>query len=285
MTSLVGVAISTTGDEHRLGFLETTVAAWREHAPLGSVMVVTVDGDEDATARVREVVDAAGPRGHVGGNTVRVGQPLDDREVRDGRLGVATNKNTGIEYLMDAGVQHLFLCDDDTRPLSREAWRTHTDWRYPHSMVCWGRGRRLPTSTDYAKWSWPRGVLLYARREVIEAVGGMDERFGPGGHEHVEWSRRIHQAGLTPTPFLSPLVYGGQGARGAAALWSCEDMPKPGEWTAAVSRRREKITSVRRRPGDWEKIEKLMGERDGNTAFVPFRASENQRASATLSTN
>ena len=44
----IGVAISTTGDEHRLGFLETCVSAWRKALPLGSVIAVTVDGDADA---------------------------------------------------------------------------------------------------------------------------------------------------------------------------------------------------------------------------------------------
>lgn len=221
----------------------------------------------------------------MGGVTLRVGQPLDNREVREGRLGVAVNKNTGIEYLMESGVEHLFLCDDDARPIRRQALDLHVKWRYPHSMVCWGRGRRVPTSTDYAKWSWPRGVLLYARRGVIDTVGGMDERFGPGGHEHVEWSRRIHQAGLTPSPFLSPLVYARGDARGAAAYWACEDMPKPGEWAAETARRRAGITSVRRRDGDWAEIEKIMVERDGRPGFVPYWAHENQRESATLCNN
>lgn len=281
MNGVMGVAISTTGDEHRLGFLETAVAAWREVLPLGSVLIVTVDGPEEAAARAYEAFD----RTKYGG-CVRVGQ---GRPMRDGRQGVAVNKNTGIEFLMDANVEHLFLCDDDTWPLNIQALTKHTelvDRGIAHSMVCWGGHRLTASRMGYATWSWPRGVLLYAQRGVIEGVGGMIEEFGPGGHEHVEWSRRIHQAGLTPAEFCSPAVYAEMGPTGratrASIFWNCEDMRKPREPFGGTRLRRNKITSVRRTPEDWPQIEQIMAERDGDTSFVPFRAHENGRASATL---
>lgn len=277
----IGVAISTTGDEHRLAFLETCIAAWREHLPLGSVLVVTVDGSEADYARAYSVFD----RSKYGG-IVRVGQ---GREARDGRQGVAVNKNTGIEFLMDAGAQHLFLCDDDTWPLMPSAFGKHVwlaDAGVPHSMVCWGANRFTGRNERYATWNWPRGSLLYVRRDVVEVVGGMIEAFGPGGHEHVEWSRRIHQKGFTPALYCSPVVYAeasplGRASR-ASMLWNCEDMRKPRESFGAHRHRRTKITSVRRTAEDWPAIEKIMAERDGDTSFVPFAAHENGRASATL---
>lgn len=287
----IGVAISTTGDEHRLGFLETAVAAWREHLLLGSVIVVTVDGSEDDTERVREVVDRAGPKGHIGGTTWRVGQvgpgiPSRFPMYRDGRMGVAVNKNTGIELLMEAGVSDLFLCDDDTWPIFPTAISKHVEMNEPHSMVCWGASRLTSAGPHYASWSWPRGSLLYVERSVISEVGGMIEAFGPGGHEHVEWSRRIYQAGLTPAPFISPRVYAetsplGRGTR-ASMFWHCEDMRRRGETVGDHRLRRKRLTSVRRRPEDWEHIETIMAEKDGDTSFVPFMAHENGRASATL---
>lgn len=284
-----GVAISTTGDEHRLGFLEAAVHHWRRALPLGSVIVVTVDGGMDALLRATVVVDKAGPNGHCGGVTVQVGQVgpgIPDRlRYRDGKLGVAVNKNTGIEWLMDAGVDHLFLCDDDTYPLSRSALRAHTEMGQRHSMVSWGKHRmknitHANESERYVEWTWPRGVMLYVHRPVIDIVGGMDERFGPGGHEHVEFSRRIHQVGLTPVPYLTPLAYSTQ--TGTARLWHCEDMRRPDESSVSNGHRRKRITTVRREPGDWDKIEQVMADRDGNTSFVPYQARDNGRGSATL---
>lgn len=283
----IGVAISTTGDEHRLGFLETCVTAWRKALPLGSVIVVTVDGDEQAHVRAGGVVDSAGPPGYVGGNTVRVGQ---GRPSRNGRQGVAVNKNTGIEYLRANGVEHLFLCDDDTWPLYTASVMKHIEFEYKHSMVCWGESRVDYTQASYAAWKWPRGVLLYAHRSVVETVGGMVEEFGPGGHEHVEWSRRIHQARVfTAEPYVTPASYAQPGPAGpatrASALWHCEDMPRPGERGGQFKVRKQANTSVRRTEDDWAEINKIMAERDGDTTFVPYTATENGRGSATLYTS
>jgi hypothetical protein len=280
----VGVAISTTGDEHRMGFLETCVRQWCAIEDLHSLFV-TVDGDEDAARRVADAVYE-----HTG-SVYRVGV---GRPTRDGRQGVAVNKNTGLELLTDVdSLQHLFLCDDDTWPLNKHALLKHTglaDAGVPHSMVCWGTSRLLEKHANpaYATWTWPRGVLLYVRREVVLDIGGMDERFGPGGHEHVEWSRRIHQAGYTPDLYVSPLVYAERGWAGrgtrASSLWHAEDMRRQGEPVGDHQHRRRKLTSVRRKGSDWSRIEQLMVERDGDTSFVPFTAQENGRASATLCT-
>ena len=288
MSGMVGVAISTTGDEHRLGFLETTVRAWRGLLPLGSFIAVTVDGDEAALARAQGVVDREDPSGRAGGYVVRVGQPNGSHhEVRAGRLGVAVNKNTGIEALMDVGCTHLFLCDDDARPKDKRAITLHTDFTLPHSMVCWGKhrldGLALTGLDRYARWSWPRGVMLYARSYVIDRVGGMDENFGPGGHEHVEWSQRIHNAGCTPAAFASPVAYAADS--GLRQLWDCEDMRKPQEQGPQWQERKARNTTVRREPGDWTKIDALMLAREGSSDFVPYRAHENGRLSATLSPN
>lgn len=36
---------------------------------------------------------------------------------------------------------------------------------------------------------------------MIDTVGGMDTGYGAHGGEHVDWSQRIHDAGLTRWPF------------------------------------------------------------------------------------
>lgn len=269
MSGLIGVAISTTGDGHRLGMLTQCVDAWRAHLPLGSVLVVTVDGDEAATERAYA---AANPSKF--GNVYRVGQ---GRQTREGTQGVAVNKNTGLELLMKQGVEHVFLCDDDTWPLSGGSISHHVrlgrDHNILHNMICWGAGRKPKQYTNYASWSWPRGVLLYAHNSAIDRVGGMDERFGPGGHEHVEWSKRIHAAGLTPKDFCTPRVYADANGMGVERLWHCSDIE------------RKHRTTVRRVGADWKNIKQVMAERDGDTSFVPYTATENGRESATLWTS
>lgn len=281
----IGVAISTTGDEHRMAFLETSVLLWSS-ALRGSdaELIVTVDGDAEHAQRVYDSV------GHAA-DVIRVGQPEfgETRLPRDGRLGVATNKNTGIEALMDAHVTHLFLSDDDTAPRFPQSLQKHIALSAAgvfHSMVCWGAHRLLgppAPSQPWAKWSWPRGVMLYAHQQAVLHVGGMDERFGPGGHEHVEWSTRMHRAGLTPHPFVSPASFATRNGKGANALWLCEDMRKPSETGAAHNARRKEITSVRRLPGDWNQIGRVMHERETNDwVYVSYTARANSRASATL---
>lgn len=275
----VGVAISTTGDEHRFDLLRRCVVGWHVNLPCEASLFVTVDGDDAAVARVALAVkEWTGGVYQVGHNLNTVGTPLVIP--RDGRLGVAVNKNTGLELLMNVGVEHLFLSDDDAWPINPFAADCHTNGYEPHSMVNWG-GHRLKQDV----WDWPRGAVLYARRDVVLRVGGMVEAFGPGGHEHVEWSRRIHQHGLTPALYPSPLVYSDQGGLGARQFWHAEDMPRPGERRANLVSRRRGLTSVRRQPGDWAHIEKILAEMDGKTDFVPYAANENGRASATLYEN
>lgn len=290
----IGVAISTTGDKHRLDLLRRAIAYWRaaQHEASGwklepDAVFVTVDGDDEAMRRVTAAV------GYEPVNFYQVGQPAPGMrpfiQPRDGRLGVAANKNTGLELLMDAGVDQLFLSDDDTWPLRGASIDLHVSGNLEHSMVCWGKHRLAPhpRGCEYAAWTWPRGSMLHTTRSVVDTVGGMIEAFGPGGHEHVEWSRRIHEAGLTPVLYPSPSVYAalarGRGvATGAAAYWHAEDMPRQGEGRASLMSRKRATTSVRRMDGDWEHIEKIMQDAEGSTSFVAYQASANGRSSATL---
>lgn len=295
MTGRIGVAISTTGDVHRLGLLEQCAQAWwRALAAKGlpTTVYVTVDGDEDAVARVARAVMGFAEVYRVGqGGNMKIPGVPQVYPAYEGttRLGVAVNKNTGIELLMDSAtdIEHLFLCDDDTWPLLPQSIDKHLTLNMAHdvrhSMVCWG-GHRLSGMPNgaLAYWTWPRGVMLYARRNVIETIGGMDERFGPGGHEHVEWSQRIYNAGLTPQPFCSPASYGTREGYGARALWHAEDMRRPGEKLGDHRLRRRNLTSVRRRDEDWDLINEIMDQRQGSRDFLPYQAHENGRGSATL---
>ena len=276
---LPGVAISTTGEEHRMGFLETSVVGWSAALPAGSPVFVTVDGTADTAARVAEVL--AGTSAQVN----RIGQPHDKDRVRDGRVGVAANKNTGLELLMAAGVLDLFLSDDDTTPRNPDALKLHQNLSSPHSMVCWGKSRMDTTHKgETAAWTWPRGVMLYQHRVIVDSVGGMVEDFGPGGHEHAEWSMRIHNGGWTPANFPSPLEYWRKGGMGAEDYWLPQDMRRRGESLPAHQKRKQALTTVRRRKGDWTKIGALMESLEGSTQFFPYQACENGREPSTLFT-
>lgn len=267
------VAISTTGDEHRLGFLETAVDMWDKALGPGDALFVTVDGN------ARDVQRVAGVLADLTESVWQIGQGLN-AGVR--RLGVAVNKNTGLELMMDnTRAEHLFLCDDDTWPLYSASLEKHTTYTEPHSMVNWGRNRAKPDGT----WKWPRGVLLYAHRSVVAQVGGMDERFGAGGHEHAEWSQRIHNAGLTSTDFPSPPSYLTRNCGGARALWHAEDMARVGEPKGSFLARKRRLTTITREASDWERIHKVMADQAGSSKYVGFRAHENGRASATLCSN
>lgn len=130
--------------------------------------------------------------------------------------GVAATKNRGLTALMEAGCTELFLADDDVWPIRSHWWAPYVRSPEQHLCHCWGRSRYVREEDGITVWSWPRGVLLYATREVIDAVGGMRTEFGRWGGEHAEWSRRIHNAGFTRHPF--------QDATAAQhGVWHCLD--------------------------------------------------------------
>lgn len=185
--------------------------------------------------------------------------------------GVAATKNRGIRALMAAGVDHLFLADDDVYPLSKFSWTRYVDDPALHLSLSWGKARSEGTVTthkgDYSAWAWPRGCMLYAHRSVIDRVGGMRTEYGAGGHEHVEWSRRIFQAGLGPseTVMFCDLV------QNPRDWWHAEDMIRPGETVHQLRARRRRITTVKRTAADKRRIERLWREHDGLTNFVDYR--------------
>lgn len=210
----------------RPNILKQALRAWRQHAP---DVEVIVNHDDERSPR-----------------------------------GVAATKNDGIAALMDAGVEHLFLVDDDTWPASPNWADPYVADPLPHLMFCWGRKRRTGMTDRYTYWSHPRGVMLYAHRSVIERVGGMRLEFGRWGSEHVEWSQRIHNAGLTPQPFIDLVV--------SPTLWHAEDMGRPGESGAMLARRRRNLTTVPRHLRTDRTVRLALLDRYRDSAdFVEYR--------------
>lgn len=167
--------------------------------------------------------------------------------------GVAVTKNRSIAALMDAGVEHLFLADDDIWPEVTNWWEPYIDAGEPHLMHCWGANRYLYTERSLTVWSWPRGVLLYVQRHVIDKIGGMRTVFRHAG-EHAEWSRRIHAAGFTRHEF--------QDVAGADQIWHAEDVAR----TVPSSLPRSRYSPQARK-----QRQALYRKYRGTTDFVDYR--------------
>lgn len=166
--------------------------------------------------------------------------------------GVATTKNRGIAALMDTGCEHLFLADDDVWPVAPQWWQPYVSDPQPHLMHCWGRRRLITDDGHYTVWSWPRGVILYTERRVIDKVGGMRPEFGRWGGEHAEWSKRIHNTGLTTHRFADLTAC----RRG---VWHCEDY------------KRSTPSSVSQDVRDQSTRHELYRRFAGSTDFVDYR--------------
>src|SRR5690606_16080927 len=116
-------------------------------------------------------------------------------------VGVARAKNKCLELLYNAGCEHIFLFDDDAYPLVEDWWVPYVESPEPHLMAIFSRpsfGPHIIYEDDqHIAYHATRGHMLYVERRVLDAVGGMDPRFGRWGWEHESWSDRIHAAGFT----------------------------------------------------------------------------------------
>ena len=175
----VGIAITT---RNRRDVYDHTLSEFQRLTP--GALIVTVDDASD--------------------------KPIEGAIRFDENVGIARAKNAGITALMDAGVDHLFLADDDTYPLAEEWWRPYVESPELHLMMLFkdvDRRKRLETPPTvyeddrHVAMSHPRGCLLYVHRSAVQRVGGMRPEFGTWGYEHVEYSARIHAAGLTTHRF------------------------------------------------------------------------------------
>ena len=175
--------------------------------------------------------------------------------------GVAGATNALLRH-MDSH-DHLFLFNDDCYPVSPGWWRPYIRSGYSHLSLSFefnAAGRRLSRSVyvkekkrDIWVYNAPNGCMLYVRRECLEAVGGMDERFGIWGHEHVEWSLRIHNAGLTPHPFMD--------VPGAIRMFRSLDYYGTVRSSVPTSVRVEHI----------QKNESLLTSLKGSARYVPYK--------------
>lgn len=124
-------------------------------------------------------------------------------------VGIAKAKNKCLELLSDC--QHIFLFDDDTYPLVPDWYQPYIGSKEPHLMYLfenWASGR--PVGDDRIVYEdgstvaheHARGCMIYVDSKVLDVVGGMDVRYGKAMHEHLDWSNRIYNAGLTTFRYM-----------------------------------------------------------------------------------
>ena len=173
---------------------------------------------------------------------------------RDG-VGIAATKNAGLAALMAAGCEHLLLVDDDVRPKVPEPWQPYVDSPLQHLIYCRPKHPARWTDGQHRDSSQPNGVVMYVTRDVVDKVGGLRTEFGRYGTEHGEWSRRIHNAGFTPRPFV------GLTNETSRATWHALDFE---EGVAS---------SVDRAPfdADWPRRNELRKRYWTSTEFVEYR--------------
>lgn len=127
----------------------------------------------------------------------------------DTNVGIARAKNKCLELL--SKYDHIFLFDDDTYPIIEDWWKPYVESSEPHLMYLfenWSSGRpvgddRVIYRDDYIRaHEHARGCMIYVHRTVLDSVGGMDVRYGKAMHEHLDWSNRIYNAGLTTFKYM-----------------------------------------------------------------------------------
>lgn len=176
----IGLGIST---RNRNDVFEHSYSQWLKHTPKGVKIVVVDDASEipveNATFRFEE------------------------------NVGIAKAKNKCFQLLEDC--DYIFLADDDVFPISDD-WASHyINSGVNHAMLIWDKlhdgrsnGNRLISkqSNGVNVYANPCGCLLFYTKKCLETVGGMDEEYGIWGWEHVDLSRRIFNAGLTPHKYM-----------------------------------------------------------------------------------
>lgn len=178
----IGIGITT---HNRNQLVASTLAKIQEYSPGAKIVVV----DDASQSRVRIE----------GANIYRFSK----------NVGIARAKNKCLELLRDC--DHIFLFDDDTYPIQHDWWRPYVESSEPHLMYLfesWSSGN--PVGDDRIVYEdglieaheHARGCMIYVHSSVLDRVGGMDTRYGKGMHEHLDWSNRIYNAGLTSFKYM-----------------------------------------------------------------------------------
>ena len=123
----------------------------------------------------------------------------DAKIVTVNQKGIAKAKNMCLALLDDC--EHIFLFDDDTYPISGEWFVPYIASKEPHLSYTFDR-KILNKSNGLTEYELPCGCMLYINRKCLDVVGGFDTDFEGYSYEHVNYSQRVYNAGLTSAKYL-----------------------------------------------------------------------------------
>lgn len=131
----------------------------------------------------------------------------------ENRVGIPAAKNKCLEL---AKYDHIFLFDDDTYPIVDEWYLPYINSGKEH--LCFTFLAKHKVKNGFKCHVLGNGCMLYVTRKCIDTIGGFDWNYGLGKYEHVDFSRRIHNAGLTESVFMD--------VEGSDKLLYCMDQKK-----------------------------------------------------------
>jgi glycosyltransferase involved in cell wall biosynthesis len=145
--------------------------------------------------------------------------PVKNADYRfEQNVGIARAKNKCLELLQDC--EHIFLFDSDCWPLVDDWYVPYVESREPHLMYIFkdlvnaklNDSRELYRDSKIVAYSHPRGCMLYMHNSVLKKAGGMDTNYKRWGYEHVDYSNRIYNVGMTQfryqdVPDSNKLIY------------------------------------------------------------------------------
>jgi glycosyltransferase involved in cell wall biosynthesis len=176
------IAVGITTHNRREVF-EETLKEWQKYLPSNGVIFVVDDASKE---------------------------PVKSDFRFEGNVGIAKAKNKCLE--LAESFDHIFLVDDDVRPKKVDWFKPYIESNVNHLCLTFDKksnGKVYSPSircdaeiSGLMSYTAPNGCMLYLRKECLAIAGGMRPEFGLWGFEHVEYSQRIHNLGLTPKPFM-----------------------------------------------------------------------------------
>ena len=129
------------------------------------------------------------------------------------RSGIPAVKNKCLEL---AKYDHIFLFDDDTYPVCDGWYLPYINSGREH--LCFTFLTAFKQKEGFKYHTLGNGCMLYVTKKCIYTIGGFDWSYGLGKYEHVDFSRRIHNSGLTESVFMD--------VTGSGQLLYCMDQKK-----------------------------------------------------------
>lgn len=175
----IALAITT---HNRYEVFKKSYSMWKKFLPKGAKLYVVDDGSDIPVPEA----------------TFRFAKPQ----------GISVAKNKCFELMGEA--DFYFQVDDDIYPLHKDWYKPYINSGMNHLCLGFDRfsngGRNghvlVKSEGGFDYWQEPCGLMMMFTKKCLETVGGMDTRYKTWGSEHVQLSRRIFNAGLTPYPYM-----------------------------------------------------------------------------------